>query len=86
MAWDLRSQREIENLLQAAQTAVLETAERGPNTSELRAFIAGVVAAFTVTAQGLGVKPPARVDSVIDAEWTVKRVERSDNGTIHGNL
>jgi len=56
MGWDLRSKREIENLLKAAQTAVLETAQRLPGSPELEAYLDGYVTALMVVAQGLGVE------------------------------
>ncbi len=70
MGWDLRSRKEIENVLQATQTAVLETAKRMPSSPELEAYLDGYVTALAVVAQGLGVQVQLdRVPSTGPRTW-----------------
>ena len=56
MAWNLRSKEEIQNVLRAAQSAVLEVAKRVPASPQLEAYLDGYTTALHVVAQGLGVE------------------------------
>lgn len=56
MGWNLRSKEEIQNVLQAAQSAVLEVAKRVPGSLQLDAYLDGYTTALVVVAQGLGVE------------------------------
>jgi len=69
MAWNLRSKEEIQNVLRAAQSAVLEVSKRVPASPQLEAYLDGYTTALDVVAQGLGV--------AFEIEWAQRSSPRS---------